>query len=124
MKIMSIYVLDRNGNEKMSAHHSKKNVDHFLISIVNNATIQPKYFIHESQHFYFKKNSENILLYICNKEMKTKGQVNLFFTKIKSAKNQHDLDELCHFTQFRFFQQNIIFSQHKLPPKNREMILR
>jgi hypothetical protein len=71
-----------------------------------------------------KKNAEKILLFICNEKMKTQGQVNLFFTKIKLAKNQEELDSLRNFHHSTFFQETLVLSRHKLPPKNREMALK
>lgn len=123
MYILSIVVLDRNGNEKIAAHHSTKDVDIALPFLAVIATIRPKYFFENDKHCYLKKNDEKIIFFACSEKISTQGQVNLFFTKIKHVKTQKELELLRYHHHIKFFQTTVGLVTHKLPPKNHELTI-
>jgi len=60
-------------------------------------------FLEKDKHCYLKKNAEKILFFTCSEKVKTQGQVNLFFTKIKLVKNEKELEALRYYHAM-FFQ--------------------
>jgi len=131
MQILSIFVLDKQGKECLSSSHPNW-LSHFSFNqLVKDATLRPKHCVVKDTHCYIKKSSEKILLFFCNENMKTQGQINLFFTKINQVKNLYELEHLrktLFFNntkqQLTFFKEKMTLSHQKLPPKNREMDLR
>lgn len=123
MLILNIYILDPNGKEKMSAHFTREDKNATLTFLASSATIRPKYFLEKDKHCYLKKNAEKILFFTCSEKVKTQGQVNLFFTKIKLVKNEKELEALRYYHAMLFFQSTVQLNAQKLAPKNRENFL-